>query len=133
VEKLFSTAALSGSLFHKDDRYRLFANLVYPHLVKARAQLKGCYCADNGRVAVEPILLLGVSVLQYLDGLPGSCGGRNAALTVRAGIARRGAALERTGRQREANAWLKISREKRNISWTSATFLPNLQSNHESD
>jgi len=67
---LFSTAALSGSLFPSEDRYRLFANLVYPQLVKARAQLQGCYCADNGRVAVEPVLLLGVSMLQYLDGLP---------------------------------------------------------------
>jgi IS5 family transposase len=67
---LFSTAALSGSLFPQDDRYRLFANLVYPQLVKARAKLQSCYCADNGRVAVEPVLLLGVSLLQYLDGLP---------------------------------------------------------------
>lgn len=67
---LFSTAALSGCLFPQDDRYRLFANLVYPQLVKARAKLQSCYCADNGRVAVEPVLLLGVSMLQYLDGLP---------------------------------------------------------------
>jgi hypothetical protein len=25
---------------------------------------------DNGRVAIEPVLLLGVSLLQYLDGVP---------------------------------------------------------------
>lgn len=67
---LFSTAALSGSLFPADDRYRLFANLVYPQLVKARAKLQLCYSNDTGRVAVEPVLLLGVSLLQYLDGLP---------------------------------------------------------------
>jgi transposase len=67
---LFSTAALSGSLFAKEDRYRLFATLVYPQLVKARGRLQGCYSADNGRVAIEPVLLLGVSVLQFLDGLP---------------------------------------------------------------
>jgi len=67
---LFSTAALSGSLFPREDRYRLFANLVYPQLVKARAQLAGCYCAETGRIALEPVLLLGVSVLQYLDRLP---------------------------------------------------------------
>ena len=30
--ELFSTAALSGSLFPETDRYRLFAKLVYPRL-----------------------------------------------------------------------------------------------------
>lgn len=67
---LFSTAALSGSLFPEDDRYRLFATLVYPRLVKARSQLAACYSEDNGRVAVEPVVLLGISVLQFVDGLP---------------------------------------------------------------
>ena len=67
---LFSTAALSASLFPGDDRYRLFASVVYPLLVKARPQLATCYCSDNGRIAVEPVLLLGVSVLQFLDGQP---------------------------------------------------------------
>jgi hypothetical protein len=32
--------------------------------------LEKCYCADNGRVALEPVLLLGVSILQDLDGVP---------------------------------------------------------------
>jgi transposase len=68
--ELFSTAALSASLFGATDRYRLFAQLVYPALATARGQLEQCYCADNGRVAVEPVLMLGVSLLQYLDGLP---------------------------------------------------------------
>ena len=68
--ELFSTAALSASLFGATDRYRLFAQLVFPALATARGQLEKCYCADNGRVAVEPVLMLGVSLLQYLDGLP---------------------------------------------------------------
>ena len=67
---LFSTAGISASLFPEDDRYRLFAQIVYPHLAAARSQLATCYCSDNGRVAVEPVLLLGVSLLQYLDGVP---------------------------------------------------------------
>jgi hypothetical protein len=66
---LFSTAALSGSLFEEKDRYRLFAELVFPRLVAVRPQLEGCYCADNGRVAVEPVLMLGTSLLQFLDGV----------------------------------------------------------------
>ena len=53
--ELFSTAGLSGCLFGPTDRYRLFALKIYPVLVQARSQLQGCYCADNGRVALEPV------------------------------------------------------------------------------
>ena len=68
--ELFSTAGLSATLFPPTDRYRLFGKLVYPPLVAARAALEKCYCLENGRVALEPVLLLGVSLLQYLDGVP---------------------------------------------------------------
>ena len=67
---LFSTAALSASLFPEQDRYRLFAKLIFPRLVKVRAQLAACYCAQDGRAAIEPVLLLGVSILQFLEGEP---------------------------------------------------------------
>jgi hypothetical protein len=68
--ELFSTAALSASLFAAEDRYRLFAQLIYPAVVAARPVLEKCYCAEEGRPAIEPVLLLGVSILQELDGLP---------------------------------------------------------------
>ncbi len=68
--ELFSTAGLSASLFAPTDRYRLFAKLVYPALAAARAALEPCYCSENGRVALEPVLLLGTSILQFLDGVP---------------------------------------------------------------
>ena len=68
--ELFSTAGLSCHLFAPTDRYRLFAQMVYPAVAAARGALEKCYCAGNGRVAVEPVLMLGVSLLQYLDGLP---------------------------------------------------------------
>src|SRR5882672_8368599 len=68
--ELFSTAGLSASLFAPTDRYRLLAKLVYPKLVSARGTLERCYCADNGRVALEPVRMLGVSILQELDGVP---------------------------------------------------------------
>lgn len=68
--ELFSTAALTASLFPETDRYRLFAKLVYPHLARARSCLEQCYCPDTGRTAIEPVLMLGVSVLQELDGVP---------------------------------------------------------------
>ena len=68
--ELFSTAGLSGQLFEATDRYRLFAQKVYPALAQIRSQLEACYCADNGRVAIEPVLLLGVSLWQYLEAVP---------------------------------------------------------------
>lgn len=68
--ELFSTAGLSASLFPQTDRYRLFAQWVYPRLAAARPLLEKCYCADNGRLALEPVLMLGVSLLQELDGVP---------------------------------------------------------------
>lgn len=68
--ELFSTAGLLASLFPETDRYRLFAQRVYPHLARARATLERCYCAENGRTALEPVLMLGVSLLQELDGVP---------------------------------------------------------------
>ena len=68
--ELFSTAGLSSGLFAQSDRYRLFGKLVYPALAAARSTLEKFYCAENGRVAIEPVLLLGVSLLQHLDGVP---------------------------------------------------------------
>src|SRR3569623_2992092 len=62
--ELFSTAGLSGTLFAEKDRYRLFAWKVYLALARARIQLEKCYCPEKGRVAIEPVLLLGESILQ---------------------------------------------------------------------
>jgi len=67
---LFSTAALGATLFAETDRYRLFAKLVYPQLVKVRPELAKAYSPDTGRIAIEPVLMLGVSLLQFLDGVP---------------------------------------------------------------
>jgi transposase len=44
--------------------------VVYPAVAGMRGELEKCYCPDNGRVAIEPVLMMGVSLLQYLDGLP---------------------------------------------------------------
>ena len=67
---LFSISSRTDQLFGATDPYRLFASKIYPLLVSARAQLEKLYCLDNGRPAVEPVLLLGVSLLQYLEGMP---------------------------------------------------------------
>ena len=66
----FSTASLTDQLFAANDRYRLFARKIYPLVVRARDSVAKAYCLDNGRPAVEPVVLMGVSLLQYLDGVP---------------------------------------------------------------
>src|SRR6266487_4643782 len=66
----FSTASLSDQLFPASNRYRLFAQKIYPLVVRARDSVAKAYCLDNGRRAIEPVVLIGVSLLQYLDGVP---------------------------------------------------------------
>jgi len=67
---LFGLQAASSRVFGETDRYRLFACKIYPLLVEARSKLQACYCLTNGRPGVEPVLLLGVSVLQFLERAP---------------------------------------------------------------
>jgi transposase len=65
-----SLPAIAGELFAENDRYRLFAQKVWPVLAGTRAALEKCYCSDNGRPGIEPVLLMGVLVLQFLERLP---------------------------------------------------------------
>ena len=67
---LFSAAAVSGQLFAAQDRFAIFARVIYPRLAAARPQLAKAYCLENGRPGIEPVLLLGVSLLQFLEGAP---------------------------------------------------------------
>src|SRR5881394_38097 len=67
---LFATARLDGPFFAPNDRYRLFAQKIYPLLVQSRPAVQEAYCADNGRAGIEPVLLMGLSLLQYLEGVP---------------------------------------------------------------
>lgn len=67
---LFGVDVLLGDQFPQDDRFRLFASHVGPLLVKARPALEAAYCRDNGRPGVEPVLLLGVSLLQFMERAP---------------------------------------------------------------
>jgi transposase len=58
------------ALFDDQNRYRLFAQKVWPVLAGCREQLADCYASDNGRPAVEPVVLLGVLILQFLERVP---------------------------------------------------------------
>jgi transposase len=50
-----------------DDRFRLFAQKIRPRLEQARPALSECYCPDLGRPAIEPVLLLALTVMQFLE------------------------------------------------------------------
>jgi transposase len=52
--------------FEESDRYRLLFEKIYPVLAKARERLAACYCLENGRPGVEPV----VSMLQFMERMP---------------------------------------------------------------
>jgi hypothetical protein len=52
------------------DRYRLFREWILPKLFSLRAQLESLYCAGNGRPALDPVMLAGVTLLQFMEKVP---------------------------------------------------------------
>src|SRR6266446_3184291 len=65
-----SLGAIASELFSESDKYKLFAKKVWPVLARCREQLEECYQADNGRPGVEPVVLLGVLIFQFLERVP---------------------------------------------------------------
>jgi hypothetical protein len=63
-------ATLTPEFFAPEDRDRLFARQIFPLLLQARPALQQAYCDDNGRPGLEPVVLAGVTVLQFLEGIP---------------------------------------------------------------
>jgi hypothetical protein len=57
-------------LLDQQDRYRLFAQKVMPQILQARPALAQSYCPDEGRPAIDPALLLGLTLLQFWEGVP---------------------------------------------------------------
>jgi hypothetical protein len=68
--KLFGLQENSQKLYAADDKYRLFASKIFPLLLSVRSQLSACYCENNCRPGIEPVILLGISLLQYLERVP---------------------------------------------------------------
>jgi hypothetical protein len=66
---LFATAALRPDFFAPTDRYRLFNEKIFPLLVQARPQLAQAW-SSKGRAGVEPVWLAGVTLFQFLEGVP---------------------------------------------------------------
>ncbi|SRR6266446_2548373 len=65
-----SVLSLTKGLFTEEDRYLLFATKIWPVLAGSRSELEKCYCPDNGRAGIEPVLLMGVLIFQFLERLP---------------------------------------------------------------
>jgi transposase len=65
-----SVISLAAGLFSETDRYKLFAQKIWPILASKRPQLEACYVATNGRAAFEPVALLGAVILQFLERAP---------------------------------------------------------------
>jgi hypothetical protein len=65
-----SLGAIAPELFGDKDKYKLFAQKVWPVLAQSREQLAECYQADNGRPGVEPVVLLGVLIFQFMERVP---------------------------------------------------------------
>ena len=58
---------LCAEFFGSTNRYRLFRERIWPKLLELRAKLHSLYCADNGRPAVDPVRLAGVTLLQFME------------------------------------------------------------------
>jgi transposase len=67
---LENVGSIVPALFDGQNKYQLFAQKVWPVLVGCREPLAECYTPDNGRPAVEPVVLLGVLILQFLERVP---------------------------------------------------------------
>jgi hypothetical protein len=65
-----SLGSLAGNLFGDQDKYKLFATKIWPLLARSREELASCYVLDNGRPGVEPIVLLGILIFQFLERVP---------------------------------------------------------------
>ena len=66
----YHSAYLCQDLLGPTHRYRLFREKILPTLERLRPQLESLYCEDNGRPAVDPVILAGVMLLQFTEKVP---------------------------------------------------------------
>lgn len=63
----YHTDYLAGNLFGPANRYRLFREKIWPRLLELAPKLEALYCAENGRPPIDPVLLCGVTLLQFME------------------------------------------------------------------
>src|SRR5262249_7824148 len=66
-QSFYHTSFVCNDLFSATDRYRLFREKILAQLMKLRPQLETLYCESNGRPAIDPVLLCGVTLLQFVE------------------------------------------------------------------
>lgn len=65
-----SLGSIAADLFDEKDKYKLFARKIWPLLARYREELAECYEPENGRPGIEPVMLLGVMIFQFLERVP---------------------------------------------------------------
>lgn len=66
----FDVTFLAQDLFGPGDRYEMFRQKALPALQAIREDLCQLYCSDNGRRSIEPVVMAGVTLLQFIDNVP---------------------------------------------------------------
>ena len=63
----YHTNYLAGNLFSVGNRYRLFREKIWPKLLELAPRIEALYCPENGRPPIDPVLLCGVTLLQFME------------------------------------------------------------------
>jgi hypothetical protein len=66
----FDVSFLADNLFDGTDPYSLFRRDIFPALQARRSELEAMYCLDNGRPGIDPVLVAGVTLLQFMEKAP---------------------------------------------------------------
>ena len=66
----FDATFLAQALFDARNPYEIFRREIYPALQAKRDALCQLYCLDNGRPGIEPVLMAGVTLLQFMEKVP---------------------------------------------------------------
>ncbi len=64
------TGFLAQDLFDANDRYEIFRREMLPALQDIRGLSCELYCQDNGRPGIEPVLMAGITLLQFMENVP---------------------------------------------------------------
>ena len=66
----FDVSFLAENLFDERNPYELFRREILPAVEAQRDQLGAMYCVDNGRPPLDPVLVAGVTLLQFMEKAP---------------------------------------------------------------
>ena len=66
----YGVSFVAEGLFEKGSVYRVFREEVLPALRQLRPELEKLYCRNNGRPAIDPTLMVGVTILQFMEKAP---------------------------------------------------------------